>query len=419
MTHALTPPDNLVSLEPGESTQVEKLYRAGEIIMRQGDSGECAYFIQGGLVVISVTREGGDTIEVGQRGPGSLIGEMAIVDDGPRSATVTALEDCRLLEISKTDFSKAVRNANPIVGLVTRLILLRYRDLLHRSENLREFAGESGQLEQQERAHAEQSRILDAVRMANEFRVAVAGQQLFLEYQPFVELGSGRILGFEALMRWHHPEQGTMRPDLFIPMAEDTGLIIEATRWAFREACETLRRMMDASGNQDLFVSVNFSAQDFDDPAFLDQLLKTLHETGLPTSAVHLEITERLLLRQAEHVRDVLEQCRRHGMEISIDDFGTGYSSLSYLHQYPVTTLKIDKSFIGNMTSDDGALGLVRSILSLSDNMGLAIIAEGVETEQQVSMLRSLRCQVAQGYYFARPLDEQDAIAALMRRNHA
>ena len=139
----------------------------------------------------------------------------------------------------------------------------------------------------------------------------------------------------------------------------------------------------------------------------------------MPTSAVHLEITERLLLRQAEHVRDVLEQCRDHGMEISIDDFGTGYSSLSYLHQYPVTTLKIDKSFIGNMTSDDGALGLVRSILSLSDNMGLAIIAEGVETEQQVSMLRSLRCQVAQGYYFARPLNEQDAIAALMGRNHA
>ena len=419
MTHSLTPPDNLGPLDPGDSTQVEKLYRAGEIIMKQGDPGDCAYFIQGGKVVISVARSDGDPIEVGQRGPGSLIGEMAIVDDGPRSATVTALEDCRLLEISKTDFSKAVRNANPIVGLVTRLILLRYRDLLHRSENLREFAGESGQLEQQERAHAEQSRILDAVRMANEFRVAVAGQQLFLEYQPFVELGSGRILGFEALMRWHHPEQGTMRPDLFIPMAEDTGLIIEATRWAFREACETLRRMMDASGNQDLFVSVNFSAQDFDDPAFLDQLLKTLQETGLPTSAVHLEITERLLLRQAEHVRDVLEQCRAHCMEISIDDFGTGYSSLSYLHQYPVTTLKIDKSFIGNMTSDDGALGLVRSILSLSDNMGLAIIAEGVETEQQVSMLRSLRCQVAQGYYFARPLNEQDAIAALMGRNHA
>lgn len=403
----------LPTLDPVETLQVEKLYRAGEVIMRQGDPGDCAYFIQSGRVLISLKREDGVELEMGQRGAGSLIGEMAIVDDGPRSATVTATEDCRLLAISKADFGKAVKNANPIVGLVTKLILMRYRDILQRSENLREFVGVTTMLEQQERVYAEESKVLEAVRMANEFKVAVARKQLFLEYQPFIELESGNILGFEALMRWHHPDTGPMRPDLFIPMAEDTGLIIEATRWAFREACSALKRMIQLSGNDNLFVSVNFSAQDFDDPAFLDEVMFILHETGIRPSQIHMEITERLLLRHSELVRQTLVLCREQGIEIAIDDFGTGYSSLSYLHQYPVSTLKIDQSFIRNMTSDDGVLGLVKSILSLSDNMGLSIIAEGVENQEQVDLLKSLRCQVAQGYYFARPLAEAAASVML------
>ncbi|HDZ09876.1 EAL domain-containing protein [Pseudohongiella sp.] len=400
-------------LDTVEALQVEKLYRAGEVIMRQNEPGDCAYFVQSGLVEIVLQRPDGSEMEVGRRGPGTLIGEMAIVDDGPRSATVRALEDCRLLEISKADFSRAVKNANPIVGLVTKLILMRYRDILQRSENVREFAGVTTMLEQQERYHAEESRVLDAVRMANEFKVAVARQELFLEYQPFIEIDSGRIIGFEALMRWHHPVSGRMRPDLFIPMAEDTGLIIEATRWAFRESCKALKRMITQTGDSALFISVNFSAQDFDDPAFLDEMLFTLHDTGIHPSQIHLEITERLLLRQSEHVKKILLQCREHDMQIAIDDFGTGYSSLSYLHQYPVTTLKIDQSFVRNMTSDEGALGLVKSILSLSENMGLAIIAEGVETQQHVDMLKSLGCQVAQGFFFARPVSEHDAAGLL------
>ncbi len=406
-------------LDPVEALQVEKLYRAGEVIMLQDEPGDCAYFVQSGRVEIVRQRPDGSEIEVGRRGPGTLIGEMAIVDDGPRSATVRALEDCRLLEISKADFSRAVKNANPIVGLVTKLILMRYRDILQRSENVREFAGVTTMLEQQERYHAEESRVLDAVRMANEFKGAVARQELFLEYQPFIQIDTGRVIGFEALMRWHHPVSGRMRPDLFIPMAEDTGLIVEATRWAFRESCKTLKRLITHTGDSALFISVNFSAQDFDDPGFPDEMLFILHETGIHPSQIHLEITERLLLRQSEQVKQILLQCRQYDMQIAIDDFGTGYSSLSYLHQYPVTTLKIDQSFVRNMTSDEGALGLVKSILSLSENMGLSIIAEGVETQQQVDMLKSLKCQVAQGFFFARPMSEQDAARLLtMQRTH-
>jgi diguanylate cyclase len=400
-----------------ETTQAEKLFRAGEIIMRQGDAGDCAYFIKSGRVGITLRRDDGVELEMGQRGAGSVIGEMAIVDDGPRSATVRAIEDCQLLEISKADFSRAGRNTNPIVGLVTKLILMRYRDVLHRSEALREFADVRTVLEQQERFYAEESHVLEVVLLANEFKVAVAREELFLDYQPFMDVNSGDILGFEALMRWHHPEKGPMAPDLFIPMAEETGLIVDATRWALREACNALRRFIDLSGNESLFVSVNFSAQDFDDPGFLGGILSIVRETGLRPEQLHLEITERLLLHRSESVRQMLIECREKGMEIAIDDFGTGYSSLSYLHQYPVTTLKIDQSFISNMTTDKGALGLVKTILSLNENMGLSIIAEGVETQEQVDLLKSMKCQVAQGFYFSKPLSEE-AAALMLRQKH-
>jgi len=198
--------------------------------MKQGEPGDCAYFIQSGRVLIGLTRADGSVLQMGNRGPGSLIGEMAIVDDGPRSASVHAVEDCRLLEISKHDFTRALRNSNPIVGLVTRLILLRYRDILQRSENIRDFDALTSMLEQQEQAHAEESKALEQVRTANEFRVAVARKQLFPEYQPFVNLDTGAVLGFEALMRWRHPSKGSMCPDLLYlwPKIPDLSLKLSA-----------------------------------------------------------------------------------------------------------------------------------------------------------------------------------------------
>jgi len=403
--------------DPADSLQVEKTFRAGEYIMIQGDAGDCAYFIQSGRVQISMIRPDGSKLLMGQRGPGSLIGEMAIVDDGPRSATVLAIEDCRLLEITKMDFSRALRNSNPIVGLVTRLILLRYRDVLLRSENIRDFDGVATAVEQQERAHAEESRVLDLIRLANEFRVALQLKQLMLEYQPFINISSGEVLGFEALMRWQHPAKGRISPDLFIPMAEETGLIVEATRWVFREACHALVRLQNKSGNPTLFMSVNFSALDFDEPTLFDYLMQILADTGLSPSCVHLEITERLLMRESEHVLHVLQKCRSQGMQIAIDDFGIGYSSLSYLHRYPVSILKIDQSFTRDMIVDQTSMNLIKTILSLCSSMGFECIAEGVETPEQGALLADLQCRTAQGYYYARPMPE-DAALKYLEQHH-
>jgi len=180
-----------------------------------------------------------------------------------------------------------------------------------------------------------------------------------------------------------------------------------------------MKRPQQSSGNPELFVSVNFSAQDFDDPAFPDEILRATLAAEIDPGAIHIELTERLLLRQSEQVKLILNRCRDIGIEIAVDDFGIGYSSLSYLHQYPVTTLKIDQSFIRNMITDSSSPSLVNTIISLSENMGFETIAEGVETHERAQLLASLKSQVAQGHYYARPMSKSAMVQLLGKTGHA
>tara|TARA_R110001606_G_scaffold306972_5_gene454025 strand:- start:482 stop:1702 length:1221 start_codon:yes stop_codon:yes gene_type:complete len=401
-----------------ETPKAEKLFKAGEVIMSQGEMGSCAYFIQEGRVRIVVEKADGSFLDMGTRGPGSIIGEMAIVDNQPRSATIESLENCTLLEITKEDFARSVKGANPIVRLISQVILMRYRDILRRSHTLTEDLPGSPSPEDSERAYAEQTNVVESIKLANEFKVAIAAKQLILHYQPIYSISTGQVLGFEALMRWQHPLRGLVSPDEFIPMAEDSGLIIEACRWALGEVCEMLSRL-DAVRPElkDLYVSVNFSATDFEESNFLEVFSEILQRNSTAAKRIHIEITERLLLKRPKNVKETLDNCHKLGMKVVIDDFGTGYSSLSYLHQYPIDTLKIDRSFIHNMRSDKAVLGLVKSILTLRENMGIAIIAEGVEQLEEVQLLSQLNCDTAQGFYFSRPISESALYALLEKSN--
>ena len=401
-----------------DTLKAEKFFKAGEVIMAQGDAGTCAYFIQEGRVGIVVEKEDGQILNMGTRGPGSLIGEMAIVDNQPRSATIRSLENCKLLEITKDDFARSIRGANPIMRLISQVILMRYRDILRRSQMLSSDSPDMPSPELLEKECAEQINVVQAIKMANEFKVAIASGQLRLHYQPIISIKSGQILGFEALMRWQHPERGLIPPDLFIPMAEDSGLIIEASRWAVREVCQLIKRLDIVRPDlKSVYFSVNMSATDFDEQGFLDAFNCILKGTGTTASRLNLEITERLLLKQPKNVKDTLDKCRELGVGVVIDDFGIGYSSLSYLHQYPIDTLKIDKSFIHMMRRDAKVLGLVKSILSLSENMAIRIIAEGVEEAEEAALLSSLNCDIAQGYFFSRPVAEEFLYPMLEQRN--
>ncbi len=398
--------------------QTRKIFKAGETILRQGDVGDCAYIIEKGLVEIVIEKANGAVARVGTRGAGTIIGEMAIVDNEPRIATIRALEDCSLLEITKDDFSRRLKNADPVLQITTQVILTRYRDMLTRASILKETSTYPTP-EDLERGYLKQANTVQTVSIANEFRAAIGTDQLSLHYQPIINMSTGYVDGFEALMRWNHPTKGPISPGVFIPMAEDTGLIVEASRWALREACRALKRIESKVGlEHPMFMSVNFSSSDFAEENFLDQLYTILSETDVEPQKVHLEITERLLMNQPQNAKETLSMCRKAGLGISIDDFGTGYSSLSYLHYYPIDTLKIDQSFIRNMLQDDTSMELVRSIVALGQNMNMKIVAEGVETAEEAEALKKLGCERVQGYYYSRPHSEKDITDKLIAWHH-
>lgn len=388
-------------------------FNAGEIIMRQGDRGENAFIIEEGKVEITIIRPGGEELVVGTRGKGAIIGEMSLIDNAPRTATIIAVEKCKLLEISNKDFSRRLENADPVLRMCMQVILTRYRDTLTRADIKQDY-NRWPMVESVERAYLEQADAVEKLRIANDFKDALANKKITLHYQPIVNLQNGDVMGFEALMRWIHPERGFVSPGIFIPIIEENGQIIEASKWAFHESCSALKRIQGITGyHKKLHMSVNFSSTDFSSEGFLNNVYNTISETDVQPEQIHLEITERLLMAQPEQAKDTLSLCRKAGMNISIDDFGTGYSSLSYLHAFPINTLKIDQSFVRDMHKNESSLELVRSIISLGKNLKMTIIAEGVEQIEEARLLKDMGCDYAQGYYFARPMPEDD-ISALV-----
>jgi EAL domain-containing protein (putative c-di-GMP-specific phosphodiesterase class I) len=240
-----------------------------------------------------------------------------------------------------------------------------------------------------------------------------------LHYQPIVGMTTGKITGFEALLRWQHPERGWVSPTELIPVAEDTGLIIPIGYWVLREACRQLRIWQQLFPvSPPLSVSVNLSGKQFREGNLLQQIQKILIDTGVTPSTLRLEITESVIVENAETAAKTLSQLREMGVQIYIDDFGTGYSSLSYLHQFPLDALKIDRSFINRMSNESESIEIVQTIVNLAQNLKIYVIAEGVETKEQWDMLKQIvttggHCQ---GYYFSRPIDTA-AVEELMAKS--
>jgi len=390
--------------------ETQKKFKAGDVIMRQGEKGESAYIIEEGKVEIVIEGTGGQEQNVGTRGPGAMIGEMAIVDNAPRTATVRAIEDCQLLEITQEDFSRRLESADPVLQMTIQVILTRYRDTLVRAE-IRGDSYNWPPAEALELGFAEETHAVENIKIANDFKEALEKGDISLHYQPLIDFQTGKIEGFEALMRWTHPEKGFISPGIFIPIIEESGLIIEASRWALREACKSLKRIESQTGfDRELHMSVNFSSADFASENFVGTVYNIISESDVSPDQIHLEITERLLMMQPDTAKETLLMCRKAGMGISIDDFGTGYSSLSYLHYFPIDTLKIDQSFIRDMHKDEGSLQLVKSIIALGKNLKMKIVAEGIEEKEEAKELRELGCDIAQGYFYARPMPEKKVI---------
>ncbi len=249
---------------------------------------------------------------------------------------------------------------------------------------------------------------LKLVELENNLRFALQRNELMMHYQPIISLDSNKLVGFEALIRWQHPERGSISPVEFIPIAEDTGLILEIGEWLLRESCQQLQtwRQQFASIPEigSLKMSINLASQQLQEPEFISKLDQILGDTGLDGSSLRLEITESVLIEPEGSIQDTLRQIKNRNIKLSIDDFGTGYSSLSYLRRFPIDNLKIDRSFIQQMNFDSENFEIVRLIITLAKTLGMKTISEGVETSLQLNQLKGLGCEFAQGYLFSIPL---------------
>jgi PAS domain S-box-containing protein/diguanylate cyclase (GGDEF)-like protein len=250
------------------------------------------------------------------------------------------------------------------------------------------------------------ARVIEQVQIEHDLRAALAHQrELWVAYQPIVELVTGRLAGFEALIRWNHPERGLIPPGHFIGIAEETGLVVALGRWVLHQACRQMAewQRVRQRGLPELFMSVNLSPRQLEERDLLETVRGILAETGLQPEWLKLEITESAVMRHPEESIVVLSELKKLGLRLSIDDFGTGYSSLSYLHKFPLDSIKVDRSFISAMHLSEDNRSIVRIIVDLARLLGLDVIAEGIETSEDANQLRALACDYAQGYHYARP----------------
>ncbi|MBR8838977.1 MAG: EAL domain-containing protein [Stigonema ocellatum SAG 48.90 = DSM 106950] len=249
---------------------------------------------------------------------------------------------------------------------------------------------------------------LQLLQLENDLRRAVEREEFIIYYQPIVSLITGKITGFEALVRWQHPTRGMVFPTEFIPVAEETGLITAIDTWVLREACRQLRTWQIKNvTSEPLSISVNLSARLFSQPNLIQKIDNILEETQLHAQSLKLEITESAIMENSDSATRIIHELKKRPIQLCIDDFGTGYSSLSYLHNFPVNTLKIDKSFINLMQDNPKNGGLVPMIINIAYTMGMSVVAEGVETLDQLAWLRNLNCDFGQGYLFSKPLEAE------------
>ncbi len=258
--------------------------------------------------------------------------------------------------------------------------------------------------------------MLHRLHLEHDLRHALEADQLQVYFQPQVNLVTGQWLGLEALARWPHPDQGMISPQVFIPIAEESGLIGAIGEWVLRATCHQLRQWQQQFPDIPLYASVNVASQQLQRPGFIDIVDRALSASGLAPNCLHLEITERALLEDTAHSAAVLATLRQRQILLSLDDFGTGYSSLSYLQRFPLDVLKIDKSFVQNLSPDHSqpeAMSIIRAILGLAQAMDMTVVAEGIETAYQHQLLCQLGCQTGQGYFFAHPLSAADITSLL------
>ncbi len=378
-------------------------------LFREGEAGDTAYIVERGRLEISLLRDGRKVV-IAELGPGSLVGEMALIGAGTRSATATALEETHVATIHRHQLDSALADADPVIKLFLRVLLERFHEASARLHG-------DGDAPRAPAAdyHEDLDRAVEDLRLRDELQNALTRREFVLHYQPIVEMVSGGIAGYESLIRWQHPERGLVGPLEFIGFAEKSGLIEAIGDWVLEEACAAAARLAAAGEREVPFIALNVSARQLQAEDFIDRTDACLEASGVDPARIKFEVTESLLVGDPERAAALLAELKMLGVRLALDDFGTGYSSLSYLHRFPFDTLKIDRSFVTTMLRSSDSMEIVNCILGMAQGLMLDVVAEGIENEDELSLLADLGCRYGQGYHFARPQPEAEAFALLKR----
>lgn len=337
--------------------------------------------------------------------------EFTVLLDGVRSAEDACAIADRLVSALAEPFVLGGREVCTSVSLGIVLGDARYRqaqELLRDADTAMYRAKARGRARYEMFDASMLAEVERRQQIETDLRHAVERGELHVHYQPIMLLAEERLSGFEALLRWHHPKHGVISPQEFIPLAEETGLIVSIGRWVLLEACRQMRRWdAEFPALRHLAINVNLSARQCTEPGLVADVGRILAETGLEAHRLKLEITEGLILESSAEVIDTLTALRAQGVQLGLDDFGTGYSALSYLQRFPFQTIKIDRSFVEGM-HESGNVEIIRAIISMAEGLAMTVTAEGVETAEQLAHLKRLSCEFGQGYYFNKPLASTD-----------
>ena len=434
-----------------DSSDSQTSFDTDEFIFREGDPGDCAYIIESGMVEVALDKDGRKLV-MATLTKGDILGEMAIIDRLPRSASARAIVPTDVMAIPLDYVSQKIEQSDPTVRMFLRLAMARYRDLNARLGRVFEglslgqlndegdgFAASTMELKSLIPQFLEMHKRIDSavtkpaqsdsgamfgektleitkllVTEDKMLQAAMTKKEFRLHYQPIVDLSNNKIVGCEALVRWSHPSGELLLPSRFLTHVENSDLIIDLGYWIAEQACDFQSRLCN-DFQHDIFVAINLSGKQFEDQFLVPSLADIMDKTGARRERIKFEITESLLIDNPELATQSLHQLKETGAKLAIDDFGTGYSSFSYLHRFPFDTLKIDRVFVSAMARSEKSNQIVKSLVNLSHDLGMDVVAEGIETEQEAELMRGFQTAFGQGFYYSKPVNETEFVKLLQK----
>ena len=368
---------------------MKRTLAAGDVLFSEGDAAGSAYLVESGSLAVVADDEGSEVL-LSELGAGAILGEMAVIDAAPRTATVRAITDAVLIEIDRGQLAERIERSDPVVRSLLEGLLKRYRGAM---------SAMRGQVAEAEDGF-DHGGGMGKIRLESQLREALANNGLDLRLQPLLEIARDELGGYEALVRWNHPERGPVSPAEFIALAEETSLIVPVGEYVLDHACRALKALH--AGGRSPFIAINVSARQLAEQGLIDRIVARTTESGLPHAALKVEITESLSLDYGM-VAEVIAECHGHGIKVAMDDFGTGYSGMEHLHRLEFDTVKIDQAYARNMHASKRAMAILQHMVGMVHDLGADVVVEGIEEAAQLVVLRELGVRYAQGYLIGKP----------------